>query len=51
MKDTKRKIMPFTFYDRTGIESKLEAQAAKGWLLEKCAASGWIDRRIPFLSK
>lgn len=46
MKDTKRKIMPFTFYDRTGIESKLEAQAAKGWLLEKCAASGWIYRRI-----
>ena len=46
MKDTKRKIMPFTFYDRTGIESKLEAQAANGWLLEKCAASGWIYRRI-----
>lgn len=46
MKDTKRKIMPFTFYDRTGIERKLEAQAAKGWLLEKCAASGWIYRRI-----
>ena len=46
MKDTKRKIMPFTFYDRTGIESKLEAQAEKGWLLEKCAASGWIYRRI-----
>ena len=46
MKDTKRKIMPFTFYDRTGIENKLEAQAAKGWLLEKCAASGWIYRRI-----
>lgn len=46
MKDTRRKIMPFTFYDRTGIESKLETQAAKGWLLEKCAASGWIYRRI-----
>lgn len=46
MKDTKRKITPFTFYDRTGIESKLEDQAAKGWLLEKCAASGWIYRRI-----
>ena len=38
MKDTKRKIMPFTFYDRTGIERKLETQAAKGWLLEKCSA-------------
>ena len=46
MKDTKRKIMPFTFYDRTGIEGRLEEQAEKGWLLEKCSASGWIYRRI-----
>lgn len=46
MKDRKRKIMPFTFYDRTGIERKLETQAAKGWLLEKCSAAGWIYRRI-----
>ena len=46
MKDTKRKIMPFTFYDRTGIERKLEAQAEKGWLFEKCSAAGWIYRRI-----
>ena len=46
MKDTKRKIMSFTFYDRTGIERKLETQAAKGWLLEKCSAAGWIYRRI-----
>ena len=46
MNDTKRKTMPFTFYDRTGIERKLETQAAKGWLLEKCSAAGWIYRRI-----
>ena len=46
MNATKRKIMPFTFYDRTGIERKLETQAAKGWLLEKCSAAGWIYRRI-----
>ena len=46
MKDTKRKIMPFTFYDRSGIERRLEEQAEKGWLLEKCSASGWIYRRI-----
>ena len=46
MKNRKRKIMPFTFYDRTGIERKLETQAAKGWLLEKCSAAGWIYRRI-----
>ena len=46
MKDTKRKLMPFTFYDRSGIERLLEEEAAKGWLLEKTAATGWIYRRI-----
>lgn len=46
MKDTKRRMMTFTFYDRTGIEKDLEKQAEKGWLLEKCAATGWIYRRI-----
>ena len=46
MKDTKRRLMTFTFYDRSGIEKDLEKQAAKGWLLEKCAASGWVYRRI-----
>ena len=46
MKDKKRRLMTFTFYDRTGIEKDLERQAAKGWLLEKCAATGWIYRRI-----
>ena len=34
MKDKKRRLMTFTFYDRTGIEKDLEKQAAKGWLLE-----------------
>ena len=46
MYDRKRKLMPFTFYDRTGIECRLEEQAEKGWLLEKCSAAGWIYRRI-----
>lgn len=46
MKDTKRRIMTFTFYDRSGIERDLEAQAAKGWMLETCSAAGWIYRRI-----
>lgn len=46
MKNTKRRMMTFTFYDRTGIEKDLERQAEKGWLLEKCSASGWIYRRI-----
>lgn len=46
MKDTKRKLMPFTFYDRSGIERLLEEEAAKGWMLEKTSAAGWIYRRI-----
>ena len=46
MKDTKRSLMPLTFYDRTGLEKDLEEQAAKGWLLEKCSATGWLYRRI-----
>ena len=46
MNNRKRKLMPFTFYDRTGIERRLEEQAEKGWLLEKCSAAGWIYRRI-----
>jgi len=46
MKDTKRKLMPFTFYDRSGIERLLEEEAAKGWLLEKTAATGWVYRKI-----
>ena len=46
MKDTKRKLMPFTFYDRSGIERLLEEEAPKGWMLEKTSATGWIYRRI-----
>ena len=46
MKEIKRRLMPLTFYDRTGLEKDLEEQAAKGWLLEKCAATGWLYRRI-----
>lgn len=46
MKDTKRRLMPLTFYDRTGLEKDLKNQAAKGWLLEKCTTIGWVYRRI-----
>lgn len=46
MKETKRRWMSFTFYDRSGIERDLEEQAAKGWMLEKCSAAGWIYRKI-----
>ncbi|MBQ3490682.1 MAG: DUF2812 domain-containing protein, partial [Clostridia bacterium] len=46
MKDTKKKIEFFTFYDKTGIEKHLEQMASEGWLLEKMSAFRWTYRRI-----
>lgn len=46
MKKTKRKWVPFSFYDRTGIQTYLEKQARQGWLLEKISALGWKFRRV-----
>lgn len=39
-------LSQFTFYDRTGICRMLEAQAEKGWLLDKITTWGWRLRRI-----
>ncbi len=46
MKDIKKKVEFFTFYDKTGIEKHLEKMAAEGWLLEKISAFRWTYRRI-----
>ena len=46
MKDTKRRVEFFSFYDHTGIERHLERMAAKGWLLEKIGQFFWHYRRI-----
>ncbi len=46
MKDIKKKVEFFTFYDKTGIEKHLEQMAAEGWLLEKISAFRWTYRRI-----
>ncbi|MBQ9966095.1 MAG: DUF2812 domain-containing protein [Clostridia bacterium] len=46
MKDTKRQFFLFNFYDRTGIKTRLENEARKGWLLEKMTGFGWVFRRI-----
>ena len=46
MKDIKKKIEFFTFYDKTGIEKHLEEMASEGWLLEKMSAFRWTYRRI-----
>lgn len=46
MKDIKKKVEFFTFYDKTGIEKHLEKMASEGWLLEKMSAFRWTYRRI-----
>jgi len=46
MKDIKKKVEFFTFYDKTGIEKHLEQMAEEGWLLEKMSAFRWTYRRI-----
>ena len=46
MGETKRSIVPFVFYDRSGIEAYLERQARAGWMLEKIGNLFWHFRRI-----
>ena len=46
MRQTKRVITQFCFYDRTGIEKMLEKQAQKGWMLESIGQLSWNYRRI-----
>lgn len=45
MRTSKRKMLFYSFYDHTGIEEELEREAAKGWMLEKITAFGWLYRR------
>ena len=46
MKDTKRRIEAFSFFDHTGIARHLTKMAEKGWLLEKISNFGWTYHRI-----
>ena len=46
MKDVKRRMEVFSFWDKTGIERHLEKMAADGWMLEKMSALFWTYRRI-----
>lgn len=46
MKQSKRCLVMFSFYDRTGIETFLEKQAENGWMLDKTSAFGWHFHRI-----
>ena len=46
MKDKKRRIELFSFFDYTGIARHLTKMAEKGWLIEKMSSFGWTYRRI-----
>ena len=45
MRDVKRTVPMYSFYDRTGIQNYLETQAEKGWMLEKAGTLCWRFRR------
>ena len=45
MRDVKRRVETYSFYDHSGISAHLEAMAAQGWLLEKRANALWTYRR------
>lgn len=46
MRETKRRLASFAFYDRSGIEEYLERQAQAGWMLESIDNLFWNFRRI-----
>lgn len=45
MKERKRRICNFSFYDQEAIQAELEAQARQGWRLEKTGSFFWTYRR------
>lgn len=46
MRNTKRRLETFSFFDHTGIARHFSAMAEKGWLIEKMSNFGWVYRRI-----
>ena len=46
MRERKRRLELYSFYDHTGIERHLERMAEKGWMLEKVEKNIWHYRRI-----
>ncbi len=45
MKEKKRRLEFWCFYDRRGIGKHLEKMAAKGWMIERISKLGWVYRR------
>ena len=46
MRDKKRRLEAFSFFDYTGIARHLCKMAEKGWLIESMSNFGWVYRRI-----
>ena len=46
MKNKKRCFETCSFYDYTGMETRLEKMAAEGWMIERISSFGWTYRRI-----
>ena len=46
MRDKKRRIQTFSFFNHTAISEHLEKMAQKGWMIERLTSFGWIYRRI-----
>lgn len=45
MRDIKRRLETYSFFDRTGIAAHLTSMAEKGWMIEKLTNFGWIYRQ------
>ncbi len=46
MREKKRRIELYPFYDHTGIAAHLEQMAKKGWMIEHMSNWSWTYRRI-----
>ncbi len=46
MRNTKRRLEPFSFFNTEGITTHLEKMARKGWMIEKINNMGWYYRRM-----
>ena len=46
MKTKKRDLIPFSFYDLTGMEKHFEKRSWEGWLLDGISSFGWHYRRV-----
>ena len=47
MKENKRCLANFSFYDQPAIQKTLEDMAAQGWMLQKTGRFFWTYRQIP----